>query len=43
MNSPASSAKQIPSPAPADPLAAALAAAGADPKKKTPPITEKRF
>jgi hypothetical protein len=41
MNSPAT-AKQTSSP-PADPLAAALAAAGADPKKKTPPLTLARF
>jgi hypothetical protein len=39
MNSPA--LKQ--SPPPADPVAAALAAAGADPKKQTPPITQARF
>jgi hypothetical protein len=41
MNSPA--LKQTSTPAPADPVAAALAAAGADPKKKTPPITQGRF
>ena len=41
MNSPA--LKQTSTPAPADPVAAALAAAGADPKKKTPPITQARF